>query len=87
MGVSLDVFRYFIEDSIEQRIFAIGGADLLIESPDSNVRILLCTNQMFNLDGTDDESINKIVASFPQFDFGRATNGEPPSTMILAQHK
>ena len=88
MAVPLDVFPYFIEDSIEQRIFEIGGSDLLIEFPDSNLQILICHESDIHLDGADDEAINKIVASFPQLGFRTAeewksvhhneSNAEPP---------
>ena len=72
MSIPLDVFPYFIQDSIEQRIFAMCGSDLLIESPDSAVRILICHESDVHLDGTDDEAIHKIVTRFPQFDFRTA---------------
>jgi hypothetical protein len=72
MRVALDTFPYFIEDSIEQRIFVMRGSDLLIESPDSGFCILICHESDIHLDGTDDESINKIVDSFPRFDFRTA---------------
>lgn len=72
MRVPLDVFPCFIADSVEQQIFEMCGSDLLIESPDANVRILICHESDIHLDGTDDESINRIVASFPHFDFRTA---------------
>lgn len=69
MSVPLDVFPYFIEDSIEQRIFVIGGSDLLIESPDSKLRLLICHESDIHLDGIDDEAINRIGMRFPELDF------------------
>ena len=72
MGVPLDVFPYFIEDSIEQRIFEIGSSDLLIESPDSNLRILICHESDIHLDGEDDDSIKLFITKFPQLDFRTA---------------
>lgn len=72
MCIPLDVFPYFIEDSIEQRIFEICGSDLLIESPDSNLQILICHESDIHLDGSDDEAISKIVARFPHLDFRTA---------------
>lgn len=72
MAVSLDVFPYFIEDSTEQRIFEIGGSDLLIKSPDSNLRILICHESDIHLEGVDDDAISKFVARFPQLDFRTA---------------
>lgn len=72
MGVPLDVFPYFIDDSIEQRIFEIGGSDLLIVSPDSKLRILICHESDIHLDGEDDNALNNIVARFPQLDFRTA---------------
>jgi len=72
MAVPLDVFPYFIDDSIEQRIFQIGGSDLLIASPDSNLKILICHESDIHLDGTDDAAINTIIARFPQLDFRTA---------------
>ena len=74
MGVPLDVFPYFIEDSTEQRIFEIGGSDLLIESPDSKLRILICHESDVHLDGVDDDAINKFVTRFPQLDFRTASD-------------
>jgi hypothetical protein len=72
MSVPLDLLPYFIEDSTEQRIFEFGGSDLLIESPDSNLRILICHESDVHLDGADDAAINKFVARFPQLDFRTA---------------
>ncbi len=72
MSVALDVFPYFNEDSIEQRIFVTCSSDLLVESPDSGVCMLICHESDVHLDGTDDESANKIVARFPWFDFRTA---------------
>ena len=72
MGVPLEVFPYFVEDSIEQRIFVVGGSDLSIESPDAQLRILLCHEADVHLDGTDDEAIERFIANFPQLDFRTA---------------
>ncbi len=72
MNVPLDVFPYFIEDSVGQGIYQICGSDLLIESPDSNVKILLCHESDIHIDGSDDESIAKVVARFPSIDFRSA---------------
>lgn len=72
MGVALDLFPYFIEHSIEQGIFEVGGSDLLIETPESNVKITICHESDIHLDGTDDEAIKKIVARFPRIDFRTA---------------
>jgi hypothetical protein len=72
MSVALDVFPCFIEDSITQRIFEIGGSDLLIESPDSKVQVLICHESDIHLDGVDDEAIHKIVSRYPQLDFRTA---------------
>jgi len=69
MTVPLDVFPYFIEDSIDQRIFEICNSDLLIESPDSNVRILLCHESDIHIDGSDDQSIARIRDLFHAIDF------------------
>jgi len=90
MAVSLDVFPYFIEDSVEQRIYEIGGSDLLVEFPDSSLSILLCHESDIHLDGEDDVAINQIVARFPQLGFRSAeewksvhrneSNAEPPSS-------
>ena len=72
MGVPLDVLPYFMEDPTEQRIFEFGGSDLLIESPDSNLRILICNESDVHLDGADDDAMNKFVARFPQLGFRTA---------------
>ena len=89
MSVSLDVFPYFIDDSTEQRIFEFCGSDLLVDSPDSNVRILICHESDIHLDGSDDEAINKIIAKYPNIDFRTAdqwksedqsrSNAKPPA--------
>jgi len=86
MTVPLDVFPYFIEDSVEQKIYEICESDLLIETPDSNVKILLCHESDIHIDGTDDESIAKIVACFPKIDFdpnkiGRAAINRTPTLL------
>ena len=74
MSVPLDVFSYFIEDSILQGIYDIGGSDLLIHSPDSTVRILLCHESDVHIDGTNDDAIAKLVAYFPHLDFRSAND-------------
>ncbi len=72
MGVPLDVFPYFIEDSVDHRIFEIGRSDLIIESPDAKVKILICHESDIHLDGTDDEAIHSIAAQFPNLEFRTA---------------
>ena len=72
MQVPLEVFPYFIEDSVEQRIFEVCCSDLVIESPDAAIRILLCHESDIHLDGTDDEAIARIVGRFPDLDFRTA---------------
>lgn len=72
MIIPLDVFPYFIEASIEQRILEIGGSDLLIEFPDSNLHILIGHESDIHLDRTHDEAINKIVASFSRLNLRTA---------------
>ena len=69
MTVPVDVFPYFIKDSIEHRIFEICSSDLWIESPDSNVRILLCHESDIHIDGSDNQSIARILEHFPTIDF------------------
>ena len=72
ISVALDVFPHFIEYSIEQGIFEVGGSDLLIESPDSSIEITICHESDIHIDGTDDDALRKIVARFPQLDFRTA---------------
>ncbi len=60
------------EDSIGQGIYEICGSNLLITSPDSRVEILLCHESDIHIDGSDDDSIAKIVACFPTLDFRSA---------------
>ena len=72
MVVPLEVFPFFIEDSIERRIFEICGSDLLIESPDSNIQILICHESDIHLDGAGDEAIDAIVSRFPELEFRTA---------------
>jgi hypothetical protein len=74
MSVPLDVFPYFIEDSISHGIYDIGVSDLLIHSPDSTVRILLCHEFDVHIDGTNDDAIAKLVSSFPHLDFRSAND-------------
>jgi hypothetical protein len=72
MCVGPDGFRWLIEDSTEQKIFEFGNSDLLIDSPDSTMQITICHESDIHLDGSDDESIRKIVARFPNLDFRTA---------------
>jgi hypothetical protein len=72
MGWPLDLFKFFLEDSIEQRIFVVGGSDLHIRSPDNNLDVLICHESDIHLDGDDDGAIERIVKRFPQLDFRRA---------------
>lgn len=91
MNVGLDLFPYFIQDSLAQGIFQIGQSDLLIESPDSHLQLLLCHESDIHIDGTDNETIAKLVESFPNIDFRSANDwkshydhqskiGIPPNT-------
>jgi hypothetical protein len=79
MQVSLDVFPYFIEDSISQRIFEVGGSDLLIESWDSQLRILMCHESDIHLDGADEQAMHQIIARFPELDFRSAEQWQSAS--------
>lgn len=82
MGVPLDAFPHFIEDSIEQRIFVLGGSDLLVESPGSNLQILICHESDIHLDGIDEKAIHRIMARFPEFDFRTADQWKVASDII-----
>jgi hypothetical protein len=70
----LHLFSDFLSQSVEQQIFEFGQADLLIESPDSNLRILICHELDIHLDGTDDRAIGMIMAGFPNLDFRTAAD-------------
>ncbi|MEI7459889.1 MAG: hypothetical protein WCK15_10815 [Pirellula sp.] len=74
MNVGLDLFPYFIEDSETQGIFQIGQSDLLIESPDSRLQVLLCHESDIHIDGTDNETMAKLVEAFPNIDFRSAND-------------
>ena len=74
MTVGLDLFPYFIEDSVAQGIFQICESDLLIESSDSHLQVLLCHESDIHIDGTDNETIAKLVESFPNIDFRSAND-------------
>ena len=74
MNVGLDLFPYFIEDSVAQGIFQIGESDLLIESPDSRLQVLLCHESDIHIDGTDNDTIAKLVEAFPNIDFRSAND-------------
>ena len=74
MTVGLDLFPYFIEDSVAQGIFQICESDLLIESHDSHLQVLLCHESDIHIDGTDNETFAKLVESFPTIDFRSAND-------------
>lgn len=69
MRVALKVFSYFVEDSIDRKIYEVGKTDMSIESPDSDWKILLCHESDIHLEGENDEFIQKIIKAFPVFDF------------------
>jgi hypothetical protein len=68
----LDLFKFFLEDSIDQRIFVVGGSDLHIRTPNSTLEVLICHESDIHLDGDDHDAIQKVVARFPQLDFRTA---------------
>ena len=70
----LDLFSDFLADSIDQKIVKLGESELLIESADSNLKILVCHESDIHLDGTDDDAVAKIMARFPEQDFRTAAD-------------
>lgn len=74
----LHLFNDFLTQSLDQRIFEFGQADLLIESPDSKLQILICHELDIHLDGVDDRAMAAITAGFPDLDFRTAAGWETP---------
>lgn len=72
MIVSPDAFPYFIEDSIEQRIYEVGATDLLIKTPDLDASILLCHEADIHLDGENESVIEAIASRFRGWGFRSA---------------
>ena len=79
----LHLFKDFLTESLGQQIFEFGQADLLIESPDSNLQIVICHELDIHLDGTDDRAIGIIMAGFPDLDFHTAADWKtrPPQNV------
>jgi hypothetical protein len=84
----LHLFKDFLTESLGQQIFEFGQADLLIESPDSNLQIVICHELDIHLDGTDDRAIGIITAGFPDLDFRTAADWKtrPPQTVSPVPH-
>lgn len=72
MRVSLQVFPYFIEDSVTHRIFELGGSDLIIGIPNTSTKIVACHESDVHLDGENLALISQIAQSFPKLDFRTA---------------
>ena len=69
MPVLLEAFPQFLEESIEQKIFDFGDCDLLIDSVNGELKILLCHESDIHIDGSNDELAQKVSEAYPSFEF------------------
>ena len=72
MRVGLDVFAFFMEDSIAKQIFKCCESDLLIVAPEKAIHITFCHEADIHIDGSDESMIKKLIDRFPQLDFRTA---------------
>ena len=61
MNVSTEVLPWFLEDSLEQRIFEPGRSDLLIDFSSKELELLYCHELDIHVDGSNDELIQRFV--------------------------
>ena len=57
--------QYLIEDSIEQRIVVPGESDFRFEVPEGRFDLLFCHECDIHLDGSDDELLQRFMATEP----------------------
>jgi hypothetical protein len=57
--------QYLIEDSIEHGIVLPGGSDFLFEVPEGRLELLFCHESDIHLDGSDDELLQRFMATEP----------------------
>jgi hypothetical protein len=80
MKIHPDTLQFFIEDSIDQRIIVPGQSDLLIDSPQEELRLLFCHESDIHVDGKDEDLMKRFMESEPysQFRFySKAELNEP----------
>ena len=72
MRVPIKTFNYFMEDSIDQKIYEIGRSDLTINSPSNDIQITLCHESDIHLDGVNDASLDRLSKLVPHIEFKTA---------------
>lgn len=65
MRVGSDVIQWFIEDSIVQRIVIPGESDLLLYSPQEELKLIFCHESDIHVDGSSAECMQQFMASPP----------------------
>src|SRR5687768_16692034 len=63
MKVGTNWFERFLAESIAQRIFEPGGADLLVEIRGGSAEVTLCHERDIHIVGSDDELIARLKSS------------------------
>ncbi|HET6883899.1 MAG TPA: hypothetical protein VFI31_27340 [Pirellulales bacterium] len=63
MSVGTCGMSWFIEESLDQRIFVPGGSDLLINSPGNELAILFCHESDIHVDGESPDAMRRFMAA------------------------
>lgn len=86
MKVATKWIDRFIRDSLEQRIFVPADSDLSFELPDERIRLLFCHEGDIHVSGSDDELLEKLLASAPfkELSFTRYRKGAKQSVQPVA---
>jgi hypothetical protein len=65
MKIYRGTLRFFLEDSIEQKIVVPGESDLYINSPNGELKLLFCHESDIHVDGTSEELMKRFMAAEP----------------------
>lgn len=65
MSVGACGMSWFIEESVDQRIFVPGGSDLFIKSPRNELEILVCHENDIHVDGESLDAMQRFMAAEP----------------------
>jgi hypothetical protein len=63
MSVGTCGISWFIEESVDQRIFVPGGSDLFINSPHNELALLFCHENDIHVDGESLDAMQRFMAA------------------------
>jgi len=61
MGLSTELLPFFLEDSLDQRIYAPGESDLLLALPDQQLDLIFCHESDIHINGEDEELMRQFI--------------------------